>query len=698
MAENVGAIVWTAEMETSSLLSATNDIVKAADKAGVAFTDMEKKTLKLSGATDAISYKYQAATKTLNEYIAQQTLLGREVTKNGTVLDANGNEVTDVTQKLKSLTTEADKAATVMNKMNTSSMNVSKTSQAVSKATKGLGANLGMAGIQVQQFVGQLQGGQSALLALSQQGADLGFVLGYAGLGAAIGIAATAFSFLLPLLTTASTDVEELKKRIEELGDSTEKTVAQIRFLAQENDKAIDGISKRNEKLTKSIIEKEKQLEKMTTAGTGLDEGQFAIPRSASQNQEKYAESITKVKKSLVELRADIDTNNQEMVKLNESTTKLADSNDKLVEKTKSVSDSLKGQIIALEDGEKAALMYGIAQQLQLKAGEKIPGNIQTQVDKLYELKAAKEAAAEQDKKNLEMARSIARFESDQEKEKEKRARDSESASNFASGIVTRDDDTFEQLAADLDKLQELRDQDLITQEEYRNAQIAIDKQAADELKAINDEKVANEIATQSLMLSAASGLFGNLAELTAAFGDEQSNAYKAMFALSKGFAIAQAGLNLSLAISQASKLPYPTNLPAMAQAASAGGSLVSAISGAQYGGGRRYGGNVSNGNYYEVNEGGLPELYESGGKQYLMPNSDGKVVSNKDATSGAGAPIVNVNIQTPVGMTASVTSTENGNNVDINATIKAVANNIKSGGSVYSAIQQTTKAGSKIT
>ena len=42
----------------------------------------------------------------------------------------------------------------------------------------GMGRGAGQAGIQIQQFVGQVQGGQSAMLALSQQGADLGIVLG----------------------------------------------------------------------------------------------------------------------------------------------------------------------------------------------------------------------------------------------------------------------------------------------------------------------------------------------------------------------------------------------------------------------------------------------------------------------------------------------------------------------------------------
>ena len=103
MAENVGGIVWTAEMKTENLVQATNDIVNAASKVGSTFSDLEKKSLKLTDATNSISLKYQAASNTIQEYISQQVLLGRSITKNGTVLDANGNEITDVTQKAKTV-------------------------------------------------------------------------------------------------------------------------------------------------------------------------------------------------------------------------------------------------------------------------------------------------------------------------------------------------------------------------------------------------------------------------------------------------------------------------------------------------------------------------------------------------------------------------------------------------------------------
>ena len=53
------------------------------------------------------------------------------------------------------------------------------------------------AGIQFQQFFGQIQGGQGFLLALSQQSADLGFVLGAPLAGAVAGLTASLAGFHL---------------------------------------------------------------------------------------------------------------------------------------------------------------------------------------------------------------------------------------------------------------------------------------------------------------------------------------------------------------------------------------------------------------------------------------------------------------------------------------------------------------------
>lgn len=87
-------------------------------------------------------------------------------------------------------------------------------SNKVQSNISGVGRSAGMAGIQVQQFVGQIQGGQSAMLALSQQSADLGFVLGAPLVGAVVGITATMIGMAAAFGETAD-ELEDLSSVVD---------------------------------------------------------------------------------------------------------------------------------------------------------------------------------------------------------------------------------------------------------------------------------------------------------------------------------------------------------------------------------------------------------------------------------------------------------------------------------------------------
>lgn len=87
--------------------------------------------------------------------------------------------------------------------------------KAAAGVKKGVQANLGQAGIQVQQFVGQLQGGQSAMVALAQQSADLGIVLGAPLIGVFVSLAAVLAGTLAPAVFDSKTSLEKMEKAIE---------------------------------------------------------------------------------------------------------------------------------------------------------------------------------------------------------------------------------------------------------------------------------------------------------------------------------------------------------------------------------------------------------------------------------------------------------------------------------------------------
>jgi hypothetical protein len=208
-------------------------------------------------------------------------------------------------------------------------------------------------------------------------------------------------------------------------------------------------------------------------------------------------------------------------------------------------------------------------------------------------------------------------------------------ATSFAQGVINSGQSPIERLQEEQAQLEELKRSHVGNMDIIDQALTANSKKQA-------DLRASYQIANANLILSASSNLFGGLASLLKSSGDEQSNAYKAMFALSKGFAVAQAAMNLSLAISNASAItPWYASLPAIASVVSAGAGLASSIAGATYGG-RENGGSVIGGQTYEVGEKNKPEML-------MIPGNNGKVFSNSEMKSamgggggGGGVPIIN--------------------------------------------------------
>ncbi|RXG04106.1 phage tail tape measure protein [Enterobacter cloacae] len=120
---------------------------------------------------------------------------------------------------------------------------------------------------------------------------------------------------------------------------------------------------------------------------------------------------------------------------------------------------------------------------------------------------------------------------------------------------------------------------------------------------------------------------------------------------------------------------------PAMAGIA----STVGLAQGLALAGARYYGGPVSAGSMYQVGERGKPEIYQaSTGKQYMIPGDNGRVISNKDMTSGrgGGAPILNIYNYSSASVDAQ--ATQNG---DGSWTLEAFIADMNNGGPASNAI-----------
>ncbi|HAT7490816.1 TPA: hypothetical protein QCK15_004224 [Enterobacter asburiae] len=203
-----------------------------------------------------------------------------------------------------------------------------------------------------------------------------------------------------------------------------------------------------------------------------------------------------------------------------------------------------------------------------------------------------------------------------------------------------------------LDALEQYQQMGVLSAQQYEDAKTAIQQQAANERINIARTEAQRQVDVVNTMLNGISQGFDGLATIIANSKGKNNTAFKALFAISKGFATAQAALNLQLAISNAmASGPFPWNMAAMAQVAAAGGSLISSIASVGYSGGRRYGGTVSAGNAYRINEDGRSEIFQTaGGQQAFIPNQSGKIIP-ADKAGGGGVQNVYFTINTTGGI-----------------------------------------------
>lgn len=192
----------------------------------------------------------------------------------------------------------------------------------------------------------------------------------------------------------------------------------------------------------------------------------------------------------------------------------------------------------------------------------------------------------------------------------------------------------------------------------YEDAKTAIQTQASNARRKIAIEEAKAQTAAIGSILGSASQSFDSLATMIQNTSGKSSGAYIAMFAAAKAFAIAQSTLSLNTAIMQAmadpTKLTVGEKLASYAAIATAGASLLSNIASVSMSGGRRYGGNVSAGNAYRINENGQSEIFQTaGGQQMFIPNQSGKVIpADKAGTGGAAVTQeVHFHIQTTGGI-----------------------------------------------
>ncbi|AZU97926.1 hypothetical protein [Vibrio phage LP.1] len=645
---------------------------------------------------------------------------------------------------------------------------VSKTAKSVNAGMGSLGRTAGQAGIQIQQLVGQIQGGQSAMLALSQQGADLGFVLGVPLLGAIVGIGASIAGMLLPNLADSTTATEKLEEALEQLDKivitnsdgvsalsneyaelakkSKELAQAQLLLARVNADKVLNESA---EAARDALLEFDTFFNAVKQSATGgvfdiLDDTLKRTDKTVIdllENTDLYATGLTQLKSAVEQVNDEFGTTTDESVRilrqfakfreagtvenfnnlasamlniadtsrgkvtpefvaLVSQVTSLAFQSKTAAEQAEFLDKALAGLNVTTESSVKNAenltkareslskrltdevAMLGMTERgmalyraEQLGATQEMIDQINTIYDHKDALKAQEEAIKKTAAAQKQAMREDQQNADDMKRMRQQAAREEERARlqraqqgvSFATGIVDRGLSAAEQMQAENERLKELYAQGLIDKELFTSAMTQLDK-----------ERAQSQEAALNMSLAAFSSSFDAIAQVLKTSEGEQSNAFKAMFALSKGFAIAQAGLNLAKAISDAMAWGGLTPIEKFAAAATVGSAatgVLTQIMGASYAG-REHGGPMMANVPYEVGEKNKPELL-------MIPGNNGKMFSNAEVKSmmngGGGGVTLNQQIITPPGYTAR-TSGDGVDQLQVVEIVKAEMSNANSG------------------
>lgn len=600
--------------------------------------------------------------------------------------------------QIRTATKDLDKLSASGAKAESAQKGIESTAKRTNAAFAGIGRSAGQAGIQIQQFVGQVQGGQSAMLALSQQGADLGFVLGAPLAGAIVGIGASLAGFLLPSIINSSTEISELVERINDLDEAVERTTAQNRVLAQSNEAEVSSLSKRNQQIAEQIELLQERIRLQSTAGTGTDTGQFAVPRSAEENQRRYAESIKETNAELELLRGELDTNNQDIIRLSNATAKLGDNTEVAAGKVQGISTSLQTQIVALKGGAQAAEVYALTQKAIADETESQLPRLIELVNQKYELKRAQEAAAESAKQEAAAQKEYASVLDQIIRNEERRQ---QTLQNAASGTIglTSVQQLEQNYTQQRDLLLAAQDEGIASKIAYEERLTELERQYTEQRNQIQnqalDARLSAERSVQGQILGLTSSVFGEIASTIEESKGKESAAYKVAFLAAKGAAIAQAIIQTELAAVSA-LAPPPLGLGPVAGApyaqvirglgyASVGIMAGQAITGFEKGG--------YTGNYGTKEVAGVVHGQEFVMNARATRANRGALEAMNSGKSLGGDTYVNVTNNA----TNSEVSTEERQDAQGNRVIDIVVNNISQRGKIHKAMTQTTTAGNRI-
>jgi len=465
-----------------------------------------------------------------------------------------------------------------------------------------VGRKAGQAGIQFQQLIGQVQAGTSPMVALSQQAADLGFVLGFPLAGAVAGIAASLAGPLLSALFGVSEEVEKLSDRAEKLGIDLRAALPAL--FGQELDKLTESYNEATEALNRQLAVRAKTEEAINKEIRSVVVSQEEVKRLSEEfmRQTLEIETLTLAQKEALKAIEEFTKafNAEEIKKANEALEEYIKRQEQISERKEM---NIPAKMLA-EASERAAEagreLTKEERKRLLVAGVRLQ---QIEDQKVAQRLADEEARASQQvitamrrKAHQEQLAAIAAERKARQLEDQmilQRVQEMNAAENElrAAGLldVERDEiDSFNRRQAKLD--------------EFRQKQLISEKQYAEGSK--NLERQRNEFAIKSA------------GDALNALGQNNKTAFK----LAKAYNIGQAVMNTYTGATKAlAELPPPLNFIVAAATVANGLAQVQQIRSQQYQG-RALGGQVRGGESYVVGERG-PEVLTMGSSGRIIPN-----------------------------------------------------------------------------
>ena len=384
---------------------------------------------------------------------------------------------------------------------------------------------------------------------------------------------------------------------------------------------------------------------------------------------------------------------------------------------------TLKAQAIALKDGEEAAFRWATAQALGMKSGEAFSADVDARITKVFELQKAQEKAIkEQRAAEVKANKDKARDEAESKKLKS-------SALSISSGVEDPVEKLKRQKAEELEIIRQAEEAGLQLHQEYSVLRGEIDKKFAEQEAVAREAKFRAESETNELLLNSVEALGQASTNVLAGLLSGTMSAKEAMQSFAstilnealgslvqigvqhvknavmkttadqsaavaaKSIQATNAALHTAAVAATVAELTslaalgafaataaIPIVGPALAPAAAAGAAGIAAglgagaIASAPIAGARQFGGPVNAGSAYRVGEAG-PEIYSSGGKNYMIPGENGKVIANDDMSSNGGGFSQDVTIINNANTSVSTEASKDGKQLKI--FINEVANQI---------------------